>query len=171
MPIIMVARPGASQMPRLPVGNLAGYARAVTADPVVQDAPGLSADPESQVPAYALPEPLVARLLRHAVVGPNAERHVTVSPFTNGPAASLPISTEADVTSAFAMARKAQRGWADRSPRERARVLLRFHDLVLERQVQGLDIAQTETGKARRDAFEELLDCALTSRQIGRAHV
>ena len=57
------------------------------------------------------------------------------------------------VAFAFAMARRAQRAWAARSPRERARVLLRFHDLVLERQAQLLDITQIETGKARRDAY------------------
>jgi succinate-semialdehyde dehydrogenase/glutarate-semialdehyde dehydrogenase len=136
----------------------------VTADTVLD--PAADAAPEPS--AYALPEALVARLLRHAVVGPRAERMETVSPIDGGPAASLPLSTEADVDSAFAMARRAQRGWASRSPRERARVLLRFHDLVLDRQAQGLDIAQTETGKARRDAFEELLDCALNARHYAR---
>jgi succinate-semialdehyde dehydrogenase/glutarate-semialdehyde dehydrogenase len=156
--------PRAGRAPWLPAGNLAGYAASVTADTALDPSPGSA--PEQS--AYALPEGLVARLLRHAVVGPSAERRVSISPFTGGPAASLPLSTEADVDSAFAMARKAQRGWAARSPRERARVLLRFHDLVLERQAQGLDIAQVETGKARRDAFEELLDCALTSRHYAR---
>jgi succinate-semialdehyde dehydrogenase/glutarate-semialdehyde dehydrogenase len=116
----------------------------------------------------ALDDALVARLLRHAVVGGSPRRHDTVAPFTGTRATTLPLSTEDDVESAFAMARRAQRGWAARSPRERARVLLRFHDLVLERQAALLDITQTETGKARRDAYEELADCALTSRHYGR---
>jgi succinate-semialdehyde dehydrogenase/glutarate-semialdehyde dehydrogenase len=110
----------------------------------------------------------VARLLRHAVYSPSARRHETVAPFTGGLAARLPIATEHDVDTAFAMARRAQRGWAMRSPRERARVLLRLHDLVLDRAAEGLDLAQIETGKARRDAFEELLDCALTARHYAR---
>ncbi|HEY4993800.1 MAG TPA: succinic semialdehyde dehydrogenase [Nakamurella sp.] len=119
-------------------------------------------------PGPAIPAETVARLLRHAVVGPAAERATTVAPFTGRPAASLPLSTQDDVEAAFATARSAQRAWALRSPRQRARVLLRFHDLLLDRRAEGLDIAQIETGKARRDAFEELLDCALNARHYGR---
>lgn len=115
-----------------------------------------------------IPQGELTRLLRHAVVGPNAERRTTTAPFTGGRAASVPLSTEDDVEAAFATAGRAQQDWACRSPRERARVLLRFHDLVLDRQAEGLDIAQIETGKARRDAFEELVDCALNARHYGR---
>jgi succinate-semialdehyde dehydrogenase/glutarate-semialdehyde dehydrogenase len=102
------------------------------------------------------------------MVGLGVERRTTVAPFTGGPAATLLLSTEDEVQSAFATARRAQREWARRSPRDRARVLLRFHDLVLDRQAEGLDLAQLETGKARRDAFEELLDCALSARHYAR---
>ncbi|MBK3647616.1 hypothetical protein JHN46_44290, partial [Streptomyces sp. MBT33] len=38
--------------------------------------------------------------------------------------------------------------------RQRAAVLLRFHDLVLERQAEVLDLIQLETGKARRAAWK-----------------
>jgi succinate-semialdehyde dehydrogenase/glutarate-semialdehyde dehydrogenase len=119
-------------------------------------------------PDPAIPVATVARLLRHAVVSPSAARVETVSPFTGGIAASLPLSDEHDVEAAFAMARRAQRVWAARSVRDRARVLLRFHDLVLDRQSEGLDLAQLETGKARRDAFEELVDCAINARHYAR---
>ncbi|MDT5089839.1 MAG: succinate-semialdehyde dehydrogenase / glutarate-semialdehyde dehydrogenase, partial [Mycobacterium sp.] len=47
---------------------------------------------------------------------------------------------------------------------ERAAVLLRFHDLVLKRQDEVLDLIQLENGKARRHAFEEILDVCITSR-------
>jgi succinate-semialdehyde dehydrogenase/glutarate-semialdehyde dehydrogenase len=117
----------------------------------------------------ALDHALVARLLRHAVVGSSPALHDTVAPFTGERATTLPISTEADVEQAFTMSRRAQRGWAARTPRERARVLLRFHDLVLAQQAEVMDIAQIETGKARRDAFEELADCALNARYYGIA--
>ncbi|MBI1378464.1 MAG: aldehyde dehydrogenase family protein [Frankiales bacterium] len=134
-----------------------------------------SAGPSSTAPPTgsdragpALRPELVTRLLRHAVVSPGAEVRETVAPFTGGLAARLPLSTEVDVDAAYAMARRAQRQWAARPARERARVFLRFHDLVLDRQAEVLDIAQTETGKARRDAFEELLDCALNARHYGR---
>ena len=134
----------------------------------------MTAAPSYAVPADqgaaepAIPAATVARLLRHAVVSPSAARQDTVSPFTGGVAASLPISDEHDVEAAFAMARRAQRVWAARSVRDRARVLLRFHDLVLDRQSEGLDLAQLETGKARRDAFEELVDCAINARHYAR---
>jgi succinate-semialdehyde dehydrogenase/glutarate-semialdehyde dehydrogenase len=143
----------------------------MSAEPVLRAVPDL---PPAQVatsvqnPA-ALDDALVARLLRHAVVGAHPETHDTVAPFTGERATTLPVSTEADVEHAFTMARRAQRVWAQRTPRERARVLLRFHDLVLAQQAEVMDIAQIETGKARRDAFEELADCALNARYYGIA--
>ena len=48
--------------------------------------------------------------------------------------------------------------------RERAAVLLRFHDLLLDNAREALDIVQLETGKARRSAFEEVLDVAIQAR-------
>lgn len=43
-------------------------------------------------------------------------------------------------------------------------MLRRFHDLVLDRQDEVLDLIQLENGKARRHAFEEILDVAMTAR-------
>ena len=43
-------------------------------------------------------------------------------------------------------------------------MLLRFHDLVLRRQDEVLDLIQLENGKARRHAFEEVLDVCITAR-------
>ena len=124
--------------------------------------------------APQLDDALVQRLVVNAVVGALAELHSTIAPFTGGLAARIPLSTESDVDHAFEMARRAQRGWAAQSVRERATVLERFHDLVLARQDEGMNIAQIETGKARRDAFEELADCALNARyyaQAGPGHI
>jgi succinate-semialdehyde dehydrogenase/glutarate-semialdehyde dehydrogenase len=130
--------------------------------PLVTSAPEPGAWP-------ALPDSLVAPLLRSAVVGLSPATVRTVAPFTGGHAATLPVSTADDVAAAFAMARRAQRSWSQLPVKQRARVLLRFHDLVLEQQASILDIAQVETGKARRDAYEELADCSLTSRYYGIA--
>ena len=47
-------------------------------------------------------------------------------------------------------------------------VLLRLHDLVLDRQDEVLDLVQLETGKARRHAFEEVVDVALNARHYAR---
>ena len=117
---------------------------------------------------YVVDEVTTRRLLRNAVYSPHAVHHTTSAPFDGRPVASLPVSTEADVEAAFDLARRAQQRWVETDVRERARVLLRYHDLVLDRQAEGLDIVQWETGKARRDAFEELLDTALNARHYAR---
>lgn len=46
--------------------------------------------------------------------------------------------------------------------------MLRYHDLILQRREEGLDIIQMETGKARIHAVEELLDVAITARHYAR---
>jgi succinate-semialdehyde dehydrogenase/glutarate-semialdehyde dehydrogenase len=50
----------------------------------------------------------------------------------------------------------------------RARIFLRFHDLVLEQQAQLLDLIQLESGKARVHGFEEVADTAIVSRHYAR---
>ncbi|MCO6004647.1 succinic semialdehyde dehydrogenase [Actinoallomurus purpureus] len=82
------------------------------------------------------------------------------APFTGGPLAALPVSTGADVTAAYARARTAQESWARLSPARRAEPFLRFHDAILDRRAEILDLVQLETGKARRHAFEEVVDAA-----------
>ena len=62
-----------------------------------------------------------------------------------------------------APARSRPRG-RGRSSSERRAILRRFHDLVLARQDEILDLVQIEAGKARRHAFEEVLDVAIVAR-------
>ena len=57
-----------------------------------------------------------------------------------------------------------QAAWARTKFAERRAVLRRFHDLVLARQDEILDLVQIESGKARRHAFEEVLDVAIVAR-------
>nr|WP_243597523.1 succinic semialdehyde dehydrogenase [Thermobifida halotolerans] len=111
---------------------------------------------------------LVRRLTRH-VVSTTGETTVTTAPFTGEPLAELPRSSARDVTEAFRRARAAQRAWAARPPRQRVGPFLRFHDLVLDRQAEILDIVQWETGKARRHAFEEVCDTALGTLHYARS--
>ncbi|HEX6060382.1 MAG TPA: succinic semialdehyde dehydrogenase [Gemmatimonadaceae bacterium] len=89
------------------------------------------------------------------------------SPFTGEVLGEIPRGTAADVDDAVRRARAAQPAWAARSVRERAQVLLRFHDLVLERREPLLDLIQRESGKARRHALEEVFDTALVARHYG----
>ncbi|MBQ0986032.1 succinate-semialdehyde dehydrogenase (NADP(+)) [Streptomyces sp. F63] len=90
------------------------------------------------------------------------------TPFTGERLAELPESTPEDVAAAFERAREAQRAWAAVPARKRAAVLLRFHDLVLARQDEVLDLIQLETGKARMHAHEEVQAVAMAARHYGR---
>ena len=88
------------------------------------------------------------------------ERLEVDQPFTGGPLASVPKCTPEDVDRAFARSREVQKQWRKTSFAERKQILLRYHDLVLDREDEILDLLQLEGGKARRSAFEELLDSA-----------
>lgn len=90
------------------------------------------------------------------------------SPLTGAPLAEVRHSTPDDVAAAVAAARGAQRSWAGTPVAERAAVLLRLHDLVLDRQSEVLDLIQLENGKARSSAYEEVVDVALLARHYGR---
>ncbi len=109
-----------------------------------------------------------AGLARDVIAGADAERVTTVAPCTGDTVATLPVSTPYDVGRAFDAARAAQRAWAARPVGERAAVVLRLHDLLLDRQQEVLDLVQRETGKARRHALEEVLDVALNARYYAR---
>ena len=134
----------------------------MTSEPVL-------ADPESDPGAtWGIDPGLVRRLVTRLAAAPDAPRLVTTVPFTGGPAASLPTSRAADVAAAVARARAVQPEWAARSSADRAGLLLRLHDLVLQRQGEVLDLIQIECGKARLHAYEEVADVAITCRWYAR---
>lgn len=108
---------------------------------------------------------LVARLTRGVAGSGRTANH---SPFTGDRLAELPEATPEDVAAAFAAARAAQPAWAAVPVRARAAVLLRFHDLVLARQAEVLDLIQLETGKARLHAHEEVQAVSIAARHYGR---
>ncbi len=86
------------------------------------------------------------------------------APFSDEHLAEIPICVATDVEAVAGRARDAQQSWSRRSFTDRAEILLRFHDRLLAKQEEILDIVQLETGKARKDAFEEVLDTAMVSR-------
>ncbi|MET9440045.1 succinic semialdehyde dehydrogenase [Streptomyces sp. NPDC006610] len=108
---------------------------------------------------------LVARLTKGVTGSGRTANH---TPFTGEKLADLPESTPEDVAAAFDRARAAQAVWERTPVRQRAAVLLRFHDLVLERQAEVLDLIQLETGKARLHAHEEVQAVAVAARHYGR---
>ena len=105
------------------------------------------------------------RIKRWITVSNGDHEEITVeSLFTGETLGTVPRGTEADVEEAARRARQAQEEWAKTSFKERTNIFLRFHDLVLGRQAEILDLIQQENGKARKHAFEEVLDTAITTR-------
>ncbi|WP_435362017.1 succinic semialdehyde dehydrogenase [Haloarchaeobius sp. DFWS5] len=89
------------------------------------------------------------------------------APFTGNVVSEVVECAPQDVALAVDRASDAQQAWADREPADRARVVQRLHDLVLDRQDELLDLVQLESGKSRAHAFEEVLDVAATARYYG----
>ncbi len=86
------------------------------------------------------------------------------APFTGDEIGSVPLATQEDVAVAVDNARRAQTRW-ERTPIDvRARILGRFHDLLIDRADIAIDILQLEAGKARIPAFEEVYDTVATTR-------
>ena len=108
-------------------------------------APETIADPETDPTAtYAVDPGLVRRLAERVVCAARPATLLTHTPMTGAPLVSV---------------------------EHRERIVLRFHDLVLQRQDQLLDLIQLESGKARVHAFEEVADTAMVSRHYGRRAV
>lgn len=117
--------------------------------------------------AELVTDDLVARLVDGLPAGTGTT--ACHSPLTGGERlADLPEAGEAEVEAAFARARAAQPAWAELPVGRRAAVLLRFHDLLLARQDEILDLVQLETGKSRLAAHEEVQTVAVTARHYGR---
>lgn len=108
---------------------------------------------------------LLDRLAAHIALAPGEHARIEVrAPYTGGLLGHVPRARAADVTHAVARARAAQPAWAALGFDARKRIMLRFHDLVLARCEEVLDLVQLESGKARRDAFDEVMDVANVAR-------
>jgi succinate-semialdehyde dehydrogenase / glutarate-semialdehyde dehydrogenase len=144
---------------------LSSYARYMTLPGPDLDAP---ADPEHDPRATYAVDPGLVRQLATRVRASAGSSDTTYAPFTGQPIAPLPLSTPEDVADAVDIARRAQQSWA-RVPLDlRRQILLNFHDLVLDRQDEILDLIQWESGKARKHAFEEVVHVAMTARYYAR---
>ena len=106
--------------------------------------------------------PLLAGL---ADIVPLADRATQLirAPFTNEVIGTVPTCTADDVS--WQPTRTASPGRLGRATlADRREIFLRYHDLVLDRQEQLLDLVQIEGGKARRNAIEEVYDVAINAR-------
>jgi succinate-semialdehyde dehydrogenase/glutarate-semialdehyde dehydrogenase len=112
---------------------------------------------------------MLERLLPRITLADGPHEAIAVrAPYTGSTIGTIPAGTVADLELAVQRARAAQTAWSRRTFAERSRIFLRFHDLLLERQDEVLDLIQWETGKARRHAFEEVLDTAIVTRYYAR---
>jgi succinate-semialdehyde dehydrogenase / glutarate-semialdehyde dehydrogenase len=112
--------------------------------------------------------PALARLAGRVTTAGERDTIEIENPATGKVLATVPRCTEEDIALAVERARDAQARWRLTDFKERQEILLRFHDLVLERQNELLDLLQLESGKARRHAFEEIIDVAVVSRYYAR---
>ncbi|MYT75442.1 MULTISPECIES: succinic semialdehyde dehydrogenase [unclassified Streptomyces] len=132
--------------------------------------------PDGPVPTSARPpwvtDELIARwcgwVSRDAAAPGAAEPLTALAPFDLAPIAAVPACTAHDVETAVAEARAARAGWAQSSSAHRRDTVLAFHDLLLSRQDQVLDLIQWETGKARFHAWQEVAQVAAIARHYAR---
>jgi len=109
--------------------------------------------------------------LRHWVSTPVSGGTTTttaVAPYDALPTVPVPACEPADVEAAVDLARAAQVSWAALSFEARAGVVLRFHDLLVERQDEVMDLIQWEMGKARFHAWQEVLQVGNLARHYAR---
>lgn len=118
-----------------------------------------------------MPDSITPQLVERLTAAVRTSGGATVrthAPFDGSPVAELPQCDDSDVLAAAERARAAQERWSELPVRARAQVFLRMHDLVLEHQDTLMDLVQLENGKARRDAFLEVADIAVTCRYYAR---
>ena len=123
----------------------------------------IPADPELDPTAsWATDQSVVRRLA--GLLRATAGTRTSYAPATGQPVAELPLSSADDVVAAIRSARRTQRSWKGTSLADRAAILLRYHDLVLDHRHELVDLVILESGKARKQAFEEVAHVALTAR-------
>ena len=120
--------------------------------------------PRVEIPSKHVTQATIEGLAARIKADGEREQVEVEQPFTGKPLGWVPKCTPDDVRAAVARAREVQERWRRTSFAERRAIFLRFHDLVLQRQEELLDLLQLESGKARRHAFEEILDVSICSR-------
>ena len=108
---------------------------------------------------------LLSLIHRPAQAGPMIE---PIAPYTEQALPSIPTSTAEDVADAVATSRKAQKAWAMIPAAHKAKTMLRFHDLLVDRQNEVIDLIQLEMGKSRVNAWQEILQVGNIARHYAR---
>ncbi|WP_280362605.1 succinic semialdehyde dehydrogenase [Nocardia wallacei] len=118
-----------------------------------------------------VPEAAVFERLREFAAVAAAAEHTTrtiTEVFTGRALGEVPVGTAEDVAAAFEKALAVQQRWAARPPKERAAVLERYRELVVQNREYLMDVIQAETGKARWAAQEEIMGLMFAARYFAR---
>jgi len=109
---------------------------------------------------------MATRELHNFVNGDYAESTATerldiINPATEDVYATTPVSTEADVASAYQCAATAFESWGETTPGERQQALLKFADALEARSEELADVESENTGKPRPGLVGEEVDMML----------
>ncbi|HEU0190309.1 MAG TPA: aldehyde dehydrogenase family protein, partial [Mycobacterium sp.] len=88
----------------------------------------------------------------HRTAGLSQRTADVFDPNTGEVQAKLPMADQADVDAAVASAVEAQRGWAAHNPQRRARVMMRFIELVNQHSDELAELLSREHGKTVADS-------------------
>jgi succinate-semialdehyde dehydrogenase/glutarate-semialdehyde dehydrogenase len=106
--------------------------------------------------------------LQRWLCGGSGDPLTPVAPYDLQPTVTMPTSTADDVAKVVHVAREAQPDWRATPLKQRADIVLKFHDLLIERQDEILDLIQWEMGKARMHAWQEVAQVATIARHYAR---
>jgi succinate-semialdehyde dehydrogenase/glutarate-semialdehyde dehydrogenase len=129
----------------------------------------LLADPPSPSSTQVLSPDERDALIRFIHAPHHTKTQGHLSPIDLSEVGRVPWGTEACVAEAAALVREAQQAWAKTSLSHRVKVIRKLHNLVLDNYEHVCDIIQTETGKSRQSAMEEVADVAMTARYYSRS--
>jgi succinate-semialdehyde dehydrogenase/glutarate-semialdehyde dehydrogenase len=129
----------------------------------------LLADPPAQSSHPVLSPDEKETLLTHIHAPHHTKTRGHTSPIDLSEVGRVPWGTPECVAEAAQAAREAQNAWAATPLSQRVQVIRRLHDLVLDNHAHILDIIQTETGKSRQSAMDEVADVAMTARYYSRS--
>jgi succinate-semialdehyde dehydrogenase / glutarate-semialdehyde dehydrogenase len=138
---------------------------------VSTEAPPRAAQQERPAPTGSLrvDAAKLAALAQRVTHGGEGDEWIEVeNPATGAPLARVRRCDTEDLELATRRARAAQVRWRETDFARRREILLAYHDLMLDRQDEVLDVIQLESGKARRHAFEEIMDAAMVARYYAR---
>ena len=91
-----------------------------------------------------------------SVEGKTNEFGDVYNPSTGEVIAKVPFASADEVKEAIALAKEGQKKWAAMSLGKRMEVVLKFRNLLAERQEELLDLVSLESGKTREDALGEI---------------